>query len=77
MERPWFSSSSVSLFLGVGLLGSLLSSCLDLSVKVTFRTATAGQVQVDALAYRLPRASRWPRGATGFRFRPPRPNGRT
>ena len=35
------------------LLGLTLSSCLELGVNVTFRTSSAGQVQVDALAYRL------------------------
>jgi hypothetical protein len=37
----------------VGLLPLLLTSCLDLTVNVTFRTSTAGQVQVDALAWRM------------------------
>jgi len=31
----------------------LLTSCLELNVAVNFRTSTAGQIQVDALAYRL------------------------
>lgn len=47
MARPW---SSCSLVL---LLFPLLTSCLELKVAVGFRTATSGQVQVDALAYRL------------------------
>jgi hypothetical protein len=29
------------------------TSCLDLGVAVTFRTSSAGQIQVDALTYRL------------------------
>lgn len=35
------------------LLAPLLTSCLELTVAVNFRTSTAGQVQVDGLAYRL------------------------
>jgi len=41
------------LVLALGLLVSLLTSCLELKAAVTFRTTTAGQIQVDALAYRL------------------------
>lgn len=49
MARLWFSFR-----LGLLLAAPFfLSSCLELGVTVTFRTATAGQVQVDALAYRL------------------------
>ena len=48
MARQWSSSSPLLLLLPV-----LLSSCLDLNVDVTFRTATAGQVQIDATALRL------------------------
>ena len=53
MARPWSRFSPVPLGLGVSLLGLALSSCLDLSVNVTFRAATSGQIQVDALAFRL------------------------
>jgi len=48
-----FFSTSLPLVLCLGLLGVLLTSCLDLAVNVTFRTATTGQVQVDALAHRM------------------------
>lgn len=47
MARLWSSSRSLLL-----LLLPLLTSCLDLSVGVEFRTSTSGQVRVEALAYR-------------------------
>lgn len=50
MARPWCNSR---LTLASLVLGLTLSSCLELGVAVTFRTSTSGQVQVDALAYRL------------------------
>jgi len=54
LERPWFNCSrfipQIAVLLGVTVL---LSSCLDLTVAVSFRTSSSGQVQVDALAYRL------------------------
>lgn len=45
-------SSSCKLAALVLLVGTL-TSCLELNVGVTFRTSTAGQVQVDLLSYRL------------------------
>lgn len=49
MARPWSSCKLVVL----ALLVPLLTSCLDLAVDVTFNTSTAGQVKVDALAWRM------------------------
>lgn len=51
MARPW-SSSSLRLGAAVALL-LLVTSCLELDVAVTFRTSTAGQIEVNALSYRL------------------------
>ena len=52
MARPWSNFSRIVRAVPlVGLL--LLTSCLDLSVNITFRTSTAGQIQVDALAWRM------------------------
>lgn len=56
MARLWSNFRTVSPGRAVWLLMlvlPLLSSCLELGVSVTFRTATAGQIQVDALAYRM------------------------
>lgn len=49
MAKPW---CSFRLGLGVGLF-FLLTSCLELSVAVNFRTSTAGQIEINALSYRL------------------------
>ena len=50
MAKPWCSSRP---FWALVFLAPFLTSCLELGVNVTFRTATAGQIQVDALSYRL------------------------
>jgi len=44
---------SSSFSLGILALGLLLTSCLELDVVVTLRTATTGTVEIKALAHRL------------------------
>jgi len=53
LARPWFSSRSPGPWVLAVAGCLLLSSCLDLGVAVSFRTSTSGQIQVDALTYRL------------------------
>lgn len=54
MAKLWSNFRLGSLrFWGVLVAGLSLVSCLDLGVAVSFKTSTSGQIQVDALTYRL------------------------
>ncbi len=68
MVKPWFSYKSVlRLALGLALV-PLLTSCLELAVKVDFRTSSAGQIQVDALAYRMAQGIHFVEGSDRISF---------
>lgn len=53
MAKPSFSFSPVVGTVSAVAVLVLLTSCLDLHVAVSFRNSTTGQVEVNALTYRL------------------------